>query len=121
MALILITDDAAFAGRMVKKALKEDNDEILEAGNGNECLEMVAAHSPDCILLDLLMPELDGFGVLKKLQEQGSNIPVIVLSADIQDAARTQCEELGAFTMLQKPPKPPEIKEAISQALQAKG
>ncbi|MGD1713649.1 response regulator [Dapis sp. BLCC M172] len=121
MALILITDDAAFARRMVKKALKEDNHEMLEAGNGNECLEMVATHSPDCILLDLLMPELDGFGVLKKLQEQGSNIPVIVLSADIQDAARTQCEELGAFTMLQKPPKPPEIKEAISQALQAKG
>lgn len=121
MALVLITDDAAFARRMVKKALKEDNHEILEAGNGKECLEMVASHSPDCILLDLLMPELDGFGVLKELQNQGSKIPVIVLSADIQDAARAQCEELGAFTMLQKPPKPPEIKEAISQALQAKG
>ncbi len=78
MALILITDDAAFARRMVKKALKEDNHEMLEAVNGKECLEIVSTNSPDCILLDLLMPELDGFGVLKKLQEPCSNIPIIV-------------------------------------------
>ena len=119
MALILITDDTAFARRMVKKAIKEDDHKIIEASNGQECLEMVATNSPDCILLDLLMPELDGFGVLKELQKKGSKIPVIVLSADIQDTTRTQCEELGAFMILQKPPKPLEIIKAISEALKA--
>ena len=120
MALILITDDAAFSRRMIRKALKDDNHELLEASNGLECLEMVSTHSPDCILLDLLMPELDGFAVLQRLRDQGSSIPAIVLSADIQESARQQCEELGAFAMLKKPPKAPEIRNAIQQALSAK-
>ena len=120
MPLILIADDAAFARRMVKKALKEDSYEILEASNGKECLEMITTYSPDCIVLDLLMPELNGFEVLKELHKQDSNIPVIVLSADIQDTTRSQCKELGAFNMLQKPPKPAEIREAISEVLKFK-
>ena len=120
MALILITDDAAFSRRMIKKAVQADNHEVIEAGNGNECLEMVDAHGPDCILLDLLMPELDGFGTLEQLRDRGSKIPVIVLSADIQESARQQCMDLGAFMMLNKPPKAPEIQEAIGKALEAK-
>ncbi|HAG82858.1 MAG TPA: response regulator [Cyanobacteria bacterium UBA12227] len=117
MALILITDDAAFSRRMIRKAVQEGGYEVIEAANGLECLEMVATNSPDCIISDLLMPELDGFGVLKALRDQGSNIPVVVLSADIQDSARQQCLELGAFMMLKKPPKAPEILEALQKAL----
>ena len=117
MALVLITDDAAFSRRMIKKAVQADHHEAIEAANGHECLEMVAAHTPDCILLDLLMPELDGFGVLQQLRDRDSKIPVIVLSADIQESARQQCLELGALTMLNKPPKAPEIQDAIKKAL----
>ena len=117
MALILITDDAAFTRRMIRKALKDTDHVFLEAANGVECLDMLKSHSPDCILLDLLMPEKDGFEVLQELQAQGSTIPVIVLSADIQESARTQCMDLGAFMMLKKPPKPPEINGAIEKAL----
>ncbi|NET31999.1 MAG: response regulator [Cyanothece sp. SIO1E1] len=117
MALILITDDAAFTRRMLRKALEADEHIVLEASNGVECLEMLANHTPQCMLLDLLMPELDGYGVLQALREQGSKIPVIVLSADIQDSARQQCLELGAHAMLQKPPKAPEIREVVRTAL----
>ena len=117
MALILITDDAAFARRMVRKALEGDGHVVLEASSGLECLEMLKSHSPQCIFLDLLMPEMDGFGVLQTLREQGSTIPVIVLSADIQESARQQCLDLGAFAMLNKPPKAPEIRAALQKAL----
>ncbi|HBE20613.1 MAG TPA: response regulator [Cyanobacteria bacterium UBA11149] len=120
MALILITDDAAFSRRMIRKAVQEGGHEAIEAANGNECLEIVASNPPDCIITDLLMPELDGFGVLKALRDCGSKIPTIVLSADIQDSARQQCLELGAFMMLKKPPKAPEIIEAIQKALSSK-
>ena len=72
---------------------------------------------PDCIILDLLMPELDGFGVLEALKQKGSKIPVIVLSADIQDSVREQCLGLGAAMMLQKPAKAPKILEALDQVL----
>jgi CheY-like chemotaxis protein len=120
MGLVLITDDAAFSRRMIRKAVEEGGHEVIEAGNGQEGLDMAASHSPDCIMTDLLMPELDGFGLLKALREQGSKIPVIVLSADIQDSARQRCEELGAFMMLKKPPKAPEIQAAIQKALDSK-
>ncbi len=117
MGLILITDDAAFARRMVRKAVLKGEHEVLEAKDGQECLEIAAKNSPDCIILDLLMPELDGFGVLKALQDKGTNIPVIVLSADIQDSVKEECEKLGAFRILRKPPKEKEIIDAIAQAL----
>lgn len=120
MGLILITDDAAFARRMIRKAVEAGGHEVLEAANGQECLEMAAAHSPDCIMTDLLMPEMDGFTLLKSLDEKGIKIPVIVLSADIQESARKKCEQLGAFMMLKKPPKAPEIQDAIQKALSSK-
>lgn len=120
MSLILITDDAAFTRRMIRKALQADNEHvILEASNGLECLTLLESHKPDCILLDLLMPELDGYGVLKAIQERQLGIPVIVLSADIQDSAHEQCMALGAFAMLKKPPKGPEIREMIQKATNA--
>ncbi|MEO0854760.1 MAG: response regulator [Cyanobacteria bacterium J06648_11] len=120
MALILVTDDAAFTRRMIRKALVENDEHVvIEASNGVECLEMLDSHSPDCILLDLLMPELDGYGVLEAVRDRGLKTPVIVLSADIQDSARKQCMELGAYAMLKKPPKPPEVRSMINQAIEA--
>ncbi|MEM9484800.1 MAG: response regulator [Cyanobacteria bacterium P01_F01_bin.116] len=118
MALILITDDAAFTRRMIRKALQTDGDHvILEASNGVECIDLLESHTPDCILLDLLMPEMDGYGVLQTIKDRQLDIPVIVLSADIQDSAREQCMALGAFAMLKKPPKGPEILEMIQKAI----
>ena len=121
MALILITDDAAFTRRMIRKAFKDTDHITLEATNGKECLDILDTHSPDCIILDLLMPELDGFGVLEALKQKGSKIPVIVVSADIQDSVREQCLGLGAAMMLKKPAKAPQILEAINQVLNNSG
>ena len=117
MALILITDDAAFSRRMIRKGFKNTDHQILEASNGKECLEMVDLHSPDCIILDLLMPELDGFGVLESLKEKASKIPVIVLSADIQDSIKEKCLDLGAVMKLKKPVKAEKILEAVEKVL----
>lgn len=66
MVLILIIDDAVFVCCMVKKVFKEDSYEILEVSNGKECLEMIIIYFFDCIVLDLLMLEFNGFEVLKE-------------------------------------------------------
>lgn len=58
MGLILITDDAAFSRRMIRKAVQEGGHDAIEAANGRDCLEMLATNSPDCIISDLLMPEM---------------------------------------------------------------
>ena len=117
MTLILIADDAAFTRRMIRKAFKDTDHVMVEANNGKECLEMIDIHSPDCIILDLLMPELDGFGVLEALKQQDSKTPVIVISADIQESVRQRCFDLGAKTILKKPPKDAQVLEAIEAVL----
>lgn len=120
MALILIVDDAAFSRRMIRKILQADGYEIVEASNGREGLEITRSQTPDLILTDILMPDLNGFEFLKILQEQGSKIPAIIISADIQEASRTQCLELGAAGFINKPPKGDELRKTVRQFFEFK-
>jgi CheY-like chemotaxis protein len=116
MASILIVDDAVFARRMLRKMLQVDGYEILEASNGQEGLDMVRSHAPDCVLTDILMPDVDGFEFLQMLQESGITVPTIIVSADIQDAARDRGMKLGAAGFLHKPLKEDEVRQAVRQA-----
>ena len=105
MAQVLIFDDSAFMRAKIYKALQEDGHGLLEADNGMKVLHMVLSHSPDCIVLDLIMPNMDGLKVLKALQDQESKIPVIVLTADIQESVRRECTDLGARAFITKTTK----------------
>lgn len=120
MALVLIIDDAAFSRRMIRKFLQVDGYEILEASNGREGLEMVHKHQPNCVLADILMPEMNGFEFLQALQDEQLKIPTIIISADIQDGSRNQSYELGAVNFINKPPKESELRAAVQQVLNSK-
>lgn len=115
MGLILIVDDAAFSRRMIRKALQADGYDILEATNGREGLEIARTHNPDLILTDLLMPDMNGFELLKTLTELGLNIPTIIITADIQESSRQQGLELGAAGFINKPPSSAELSNTIQQ------
>ncbi len=119
MSLILIIEDAWFTRRTLMKILQKEGYEMIEANNGREGLEIIEERSKDikCIILDMLMPEIDGLGVLKKLQELNLNIPTIVLTADIQESTRKQCLQLGATAFLNKPPKSSELLETITNVI----
>lgn len=117
MALILIIDDSYTARRTIGKTLKNEGYETMEAANGREGLEVAAANKPDCILLDLIMPEVDGFEVLRSLRALGSETPVIVLTADIQKIVREECLDLGATAFINKPPTRNELSNTIRKAL----
>ena len=103
MARTLIIDDSVFIRRRVAEILRADDNEILEAANGYEGLDKAEKLKPDIIILDLLMPEMDGFEMLNALNERGLTIPVIVLSADIQDTTQAECLKLGAAAFIEKP------------------
>lgn len=120
MTTILIMDDAAFSRRMIRKALQAEGYEILEATGGREGLEMVRTYTPDCILLDLLMPDMDGFAFLRALHEQGLKTPTIIVSADIQKSSRSLGFELGAAEFINKPVKEDELRNAVRKALDFK-
>ncbi len=117
MAQILIIDDSPMTRRIAIKILEPDGHEILEAGSGNEGTEIAVTKTPDCILLDLLMPGKDGREVLKTLKEKGVASPVIVLTSDIQKTTREECLKLGAFRFLNKPANENEIRRAVKEAI----
>ncbi len=117
MARILIIDDSGTTRQIIAKILKPDGHELLETGDGKEGLEMAEKHAPDCILLDLLMPEMHGFDVLEAFDQKDLKIPVIVLTADIQDTTREKCLKLGAFAFANKPPKEDELLSLVNKAL----
>ncbi len=121
MTLVLIVEDAWFTRRLIRKNLEAIGYKILEAANGQDGLEQALTSSPDCILLDLLMPDMDGRDVLQALRDRGSKIPVLVLTADIQASSRQQCLDLGAIAVLSKPPDAKTLCDAIEQALKVSG
>ena len=74
MARILIIDDSAFARSITAEVLGSHGNEIIEAESGQDGIKKAERERPDCILLDLLMPEIDGFDVLKALRSKGLSI-----------------------------------------------
>jgi CheY-like chemotaxis protein len=117
MPKVLIADDSFLARQIFIKVLKGNGYEVIEAINGQDAMEKILTQCPDCLLLDLLMPEMDGFAVLKALQEEDLSIPVIVVSADIQETSRAKCHELGAVGFFNKPIKDDGILSAIQKAI----
>ncbi|HWR59059.1 MAG TPA: response regulator [Thermodesulfovibrionales bacterium] len=115
MARILIIDDSSYMRRMIRSILKADGYEIFEAEDGLKGLQMSRTVAPDCILMDLIMPGVDGLKILNVLHEERSNIPVIVLTADIQESVRSQCLELGAVAFINKPPRDNVLLGALKQ------
>lgn len=117
MPKILIVDDYSFQRRLIRRALGPLAEDTIEAGDGRAAIELLQHESPDVILLDLLMPELDGFPVLTQLQEKQCPIPRVVLTADVQDTAAERCRDLGAFDVIHKPPNEEKLRGILERAL----
>ncbi len=118
MALILIVDDSSFQRRVIRNLVRQAGHETEEAENGRAGLEKAAARKPDIILTDLLMPELGGrLELLEALSEQGAAVPVIIITANIQESVRRRCLELGAAAVVKKPVRQEELLSALEKAL----
>lgn len=117
MPKILIIDDSDYMREFTKKILSEDGYTIIEAQSGDMGIEYAEKENPDCILLDLLMPNIDGYEVLRRLRQLRSTIPIIICSSDLQDSARSHSFELGAFDFIDKPPNRQVLLQKIKAAL----
>ena len=120
MALILVIDDSTFQRHMIRTMVESAGHHVLEASNGREGLQLLGSKKPDCVLMDLIMPELNGFSMLKAFQGHDSKIPVVIVTADIQQSTYKQCLELGAVAVLNKPLRPDELHKTIQKALGVK-
>ncbi|MEP6936655.1 MAG: response regulator [Chthoniobacterales bacterium] len=122
MATILIVDDR-YANRLALTALLDQGaHRLLEASNGAEALTLARAESPDLIITDMVMPEMNGYQFVKHLRGDpaGAATPVIFCSARYDDAeTRALAHSCGAFSILPKPAEPEAVLEAVSRALAA--
>ncbi len=110
---ILVADDEAEIRELLRLYLEKDGYQVLEAENGCKVLSLLEKEEVDMVILDIMMPEMDGYRVLKKLREN-SNIPVMMLSAKNQDSDKILGLDLGADDYLAKPFNPMEAMARIN-------
>ncbi|MCH7688338.1 MAG: response regulator [Planctomycetes bacterium] len=117
MLKILVVEDSRLSRRIIVDALKDAGYDVMQATNGAEALESYHQDHPDCIVTDMLMPVMDGQEFLRRLRAIDADVPVIVLSADIQKSTRSFCEELGISAFLNKPVDSQELLDSVEAAL----
>jgi len=117
LAKIVAVDDSKFQMKQIQKAILSVGHEIFTGVNGEEGLVLVEEHKPDLIISDLLMPVLDGFGFVEKIRETNKEIPIIVLTADIQETTATRLGELGITALVNKPLSKDPFLKLIDDAL----
>jgi signal transduction histidine kinase len=122
-ARILVVDDTPEIRELLKAHLGTAGYQVLLAGNGQEALATVAAEAPDLILLDILMPVMDGYEVCQRLKgnEETAFIPVVILTALQDPAHRLRAIELGADDFLSKPFNHLELLTRVRSLLRVKG
>lgn len=114
---ILIVDDDESVRSLLRNTLPEVEYEILEAADGEEALKQFRAEAPDLILLDWRMPEMGGSSVLDAVKDQHPQLPVIVLTSEVQDHHRALAESLGVDAFITKPFSPLELLETVERLL----
>ena len=99
---ILVVDDIEDIRSLLQEALQASGYHTLEAADGREALSMIEAESPDLVILDIAMPVMSGFQVLRQLRKN-SDIPIIMLSARTDTVDKVESLELGADDYITKP------------------
>lgn len=114
--LILVVDDEARMRRFIRMNMELEGYQIIEAANGLEALEQIRQYNPDLVVMDVMMPEMDGFETLRLLREI-STVPVILLTVKSDEEDKIQGLGLGADDYITKPFSPRELISRITAVL----
>jgi two-component system alkaline phosphatase synthesis response regulator PhoP len=123
MGRVLVVDDEPDVLLLCRLNLQQGGHDLLEASNGSSALELARERHPDVIVLDLMMPGMNGYEVLETLQqdEETSEIPVLVLTAKSLREDRERSHEMGASGFLTKPFLPSELCEMVESLISTRG
>ena len=117
---ILIVDDSPISIRIMKSCIPKDKDyELFDACDGHSGVGKYKEVKPDLTFMDLTMPVMNGFEALEEILKVDQKALVIILTADVQIKAVSKAHELGAFSVLKKPPAKEAIAAAIKEADEA--
>ena len=114
---ILIVDDSSISVKIIKSCIPNDKDyELFDAADGQIGVEKYKELKPDLTFMDLTMPVMNGFQALEEIMKLDQRAIVIILTADVQIKAVAKAHDLGAFSVLKKPPAREAIAAAIKEA-----
>ena len=117
---VLVVDDEPMVREVVSRYLDRDGLDVHELGDGDEAIRWLDSHRPDLVVLDVMLPGVDGLCVLRRLRERG-HVPVIVLTARTDELDRVLGLELGADDYVVKPFSPRELAVRVRNVLRRVG
>ncbi|NJK37726.1 MAG: response regulator [Oscillatoriales cyanobacterium RM2_1_1] len=121
--LILVVDDSLVNSKMLHEVLENVGFEVILAGNGEEALQQLQNYKPDIILLDVMMPKMDGFKTCSRIKSTAAiqDIPIIFMTSLTEPEERIRGLNLGAVDFITKPFQPAEILARVNIHLQLRG
>ena len=122
-ASILCIEDNPDNRLLLRRVLQAEGYQVLEAGDARQTLRVLNEHTPDLILMDINMPEIDGYTLTAQLKQSGRtrNVPIIALTANAMTGDREKCLEAGCDGYIQKPINIDHLPVEINYFLSAKG
>ena len=116
---VLVVDDEEFVRQLIQIKLKFCGIETIEAGNGIDAVEKAISEKPDLILLDVMMPRMNGFEACQRLKAspETAHIPIVMLTARGDPSAKERGENAGALEYLTKPFSPQKLAERVIEIL----
>lgn len=115
MTKILIVDDSMFQLNMVSGFLAELGYDVTSCNKSTDAMGMLDDGQYDCVFTDLLMPDLDGTQLLALVKAKYPELPVVVLTSNVQKTSETKCRSLGASFFLNKPVSKDTLAPVLSQ------
>lgn len=118
MALILIIDDELTFAKNAAKFLEKSNHDVLTGGTGSSGLKIYAENSPDVIVLDYRLPDMDGLEVISKIREQDAGVPIIMITGHGSIQLAVDAMKAGANDLMTKPVALGELRQRVTQLTQ---
>lgn len=115
---VLVVDDDPFIRKLIATTLEDVGEvRVVEAGDGEEALEMVDREHPELVLLDILMPRLDGIEACRRMRAQpgGDDVPIVMLTASDRAGDESRAAEAGADRYLRKPFSPLDLLRLVEE------
>ena len=117
MQTIMIVEDDAGIRHYLQSTLSNAGYDTVAVGDGRSALALAASHCPDCVLLDLGLPDMDGLDVLKELSGLPQEVPVIIISARDRESEKVKALDMGADDYVTKPYNPQELAARVRSQL----
>lgn len=102
---------------MAADALREAGHTVVEAEDGRQAIQAFNTQEFDCVVTDLVMPGVDGIRLVHRIRSFDRELPVLIVSADVQVSTRAVCQKLGVTEFLNKPVKKVILQAAVAEAL----